>query len=64
MSADRFLADPRPDLGDGRLWSALLAAAYALDGDDPAGLFGALHGLRSCGARAGATGRPSSGRGR
>lgn len=39
------VADPRPDLGDGVLFSRLLAAAHAHDGTDPAGLYGALHGL-------------------
>ena len=45
------VADPRPDLADGGLYARLLAAAHRLDGDDPAGCFGALHGLRCCGAR-------------
>jgi hypothetical protein len=45
-------ADPRPDLApDTALWGQLLEAAFLLDGDDSAGLFGALHGLRCCGAR-------------
>ena len=48
----RLTADPRPDLqADSPLWGALLALAYDLDGPDPTGLFGALHGLRCCGAR-------------
>lgn len=47
--------DPRPDLADSALWSDLLRRAYALDGDEPEGLFGALHGLRCCGARLEAT---------
>ena len=53
MTASRWLADPRPDLGDGPLYGRLLALAWALDGHDPAGLFGALHGLRCLGARTG-----------
>ena len=51
MTADRWLADPRPDLGDRALYARLLAAAWSLDGADPAGAFGALHGLRCLGAR-------------
>ena len=43
--------DPRPDLADSALFSRLLAEAYALDGGDPAGLFGALHYVRCGGAR-------------
>ena len=43
--------DPRPDLAaDSDLWARLLAMAYDLDGDLPGGLFGALHGMRCCGA--------------
>ena len=45
--------DPRPDMGDGALFSRLLAAAYRLDGDDAAGAYGVLHGLRCLGARVG-----------
>ncbi len=46
-----FTTDPRPDLAeDSALWGRLLARAFALDGDDPTGLCGALHGLRCCGA--------------
>lgn len=48
---ERWVRDPRPDLADTFLWGALLARAYDLDGHDPAGLFGALHGLRCCGAQ-------------
>jgi hypothetical protein len=48
---DRWIADPRPDLaGDSALWQRLLSLAYERDGEEPAGLFGALHGLRCCGA--------------
>jgi hypothetical protein len=51
LARERFTADPRPDLAhDSALWSRLLARAYEHDGNDPAGLFGALHGLRCCGA--------------
>jgi hypothetical protein len=48
-----WVADPRwHDLPeDTHLWLGLLAAARALDGDAPLGLFGALHGLRCLGAR-------------
>ena len=51
--AHRYPADPRPDLGDGVLYGRLLAAAYGLDGADPRGLFGVLHGMRCHGARIG-----------
>jgi len=51
LRRERIVADPRPDLAnDSALWSHLLALAYDLDGDDPAGLCGALNGLRCCGA--------------
>ena len=44
--------DPRPDLIDDHgEWTALLATQYARDADDPAGLFGILHGFRCDGAR-------------
>lgn len=44
-------ADPRPDLaGDHGRWEVLLALAWARDGADPHGVFGALHGSRCCGA--------------
>jgi hypothetical protein len=36
---------------DSRAWRALLELAFLLDGEAPAGLFGALHGVRCCGAR-------------
>lgn len=43
--------DPRPDLaGDHGRWTVLLALAWALDGADPHGVFGALHGIRCGGA--------------
>lgn len=51
LARERWAADPRPDLGDSPLWTRLLPLAYARDGADPNGLFGALHGLRCCGAR-------------
>lgn len=45
-------ADPRPDLtADRARWWLVLEAAYRLDGQDPAGLYGALFGMRCCGAR-------------
>lgn len=44
-------ADPRPDLaGDHNRWAVLLALAWACDGADPHGVYGALQGLRCCGA--------------
>ena len=44
-------ADPRPDLkADHGRWSVLLALAWNTDGGDPYGLYGALHGMRCCGA--------------
>ena len=44
--------DPRPDLiGDHARWVALLAAAWAVDGANPQGVYGALHGIRCCGAQ-------------
>jgi hypothetical protein len=36
---------------DSRLWSAVLAQTYDLDGANPEGLFGALRGMRCLGAR-------------
>lgn len=50
--ADPPWQDPRPDLATDRSrWWLLLEAAYRLDGQDPEGLYGALFGLRCCGAR-------------
>lgn len=50
--ADPPWQDPRPDLAaDRSRWWLLLEAAYRLDGQDPEGLYGALFGLRCCGAR-------------
>ena len=44
-------ADPRPDLHvDSAMWATILTKAFAVDGHDPDGLFGALHGLRCLGA--------------
>jgi hypothetical protein len=44
-------ADPRPDLaGDHACWLTLLELAYHRDGADPNGVFGALNGIRCCGA--------------
>ncbi len=44
-------ADPRPDLADdhGR-WNVLLALAWNIDGPNPYGVYGALQGVRCCGA--------------
>jgi hypothetical protein len=45
-------ADPRPDLtADHDRWQALLEAAYRHDGQDPHGVYGALSGIRCCGAQ-------------
>ncbi len=47
-----YLIEPRPDLEeDTNLWSRLLVAAWAVDGELSDGLFGALHGMRCCGAK-------------
>lgn len=44
-------ADPRPDLAaDHARWQTLLELAYRRDGADPQGVFGALVGIRCCGA--------------
>jgi len=52
LRRDALTQDPRPDLTeDSAWWTRLLTVAYARDGTDPQGLFGALHGLRCCGAR-------------
>lgn len=54
---EHWTADPLAGLDesaherDGRAWEALLAAAFALDGCEPDGLFGRLRGLRCLGAR-------------
>ncbi len=43
--------DPRPDLkGDHGRWTVLLALAWANDGLNPYGVYGALYGVRCCGA--------------
>jgi len=50
-SPEPLWADPRPDLtGDHGRWIVLLALAWAVDGRNPYGLYGALHGVRCCGA--------------
>ena len=50
--------DPRPDLaGDSQMWARLLHEAAEIDFDDPYGLFGALYGVRCCGARLEGTAR-------
>jgi len=44
--------DPRPDLAvDAPLWAVLLRLSAALDGEDPAGVHGALLGARTMGGR-------------
>jgi hypothetical protein len=59
--------DPRPDLAaDTQAWRALLEVTFLLDGEEPDGLYGALHGVRCCGARlvpAGVGGPERTGRG-
>ena len=49
----RDINDPRPDLSDdSQLWGYLLRhAGLADDADAPTGAYGALHGVRCCGAR-------------
>lgn len=48
---DPLWADPRPDLkADHGRWSVLLALAWNIDGGDPYGVYGALYGVRCCGA--------------
>lgn len=45
-------ADPRPDLaGDHARWELVLELAYHRDAADPEGVYGALCGVRCCGAR-------------
>ncbi len=41
--------DPRPDLPDSEVWTALLQLASG-DADDPGGTYGRLLGARACGA--------------
>jgi hypothetical protein len=49
--------DPRPDLArDSQMWAQILRKAAEIDFDDPNGLFGALYGVRCCGAMLEATG--------
>jgi len=44
-------ADPRPDLADDHArWLTLLELAHRRDAADPYGVFGALVGIRCCGA--------------
>ena len=46
------MVGPGPDLADDHdRWLALLEAAYRHDGEDPNGVYGALNGVRCCGAR-------------
>ncbi len=53
--------DPRPDLvEDSAQWAALLSAAYELDGEDPTGVWAALHVVR-CLARRSAYSAASGG---
>jgi hypothetical protein len=44
-----YRAEDLPE--DSKAWSFLLAAAFELDGDNPTGLCGSLHGFRCLGAR-------------
>ncbi|MBI4506292.1 MAG: hypothetical protein HY691_12220 [Chloroflexi bacterium] len=41
-----YRLDPRPELPDHTQWVKLLARAYGLHGHEPAGVYGALHGMR------------------
>jgi len=51
MPPDPPWADPRPDLdADHVRWLTLLELAYRYDAEDPYGVFGALVGIRCCGA--------------
>lgn len=50
--APALLLDPRLDLReDIVLWERLLLSAREIDGNDPYGLYGALHGVRCLGGR-------------
>jgi hypothetical protein len=50
-ACDMSYPDPRSDdLTDSFVWSLVLAGAYRIDGDDPCGVFGAIHGVRCLGA--------------
>ncbi len=47
-----YPTDPRPDLAtDSDRWRVLLVCAWQHDNESVDGLFGALEGIRSCGAR-------------
>jgi hypothetical protein len=51
VCAPSVWTDPRSDLaGDHGRWTVLLALAWEIDGPDPDGIYGALQGLRGCGA--------------
>jgi hypothetical protein len=51
LPPDPAWADPRPDLdADRARWLTLLELAYRHDAEDPYGVFGALVGIRCCGA--------------
>ncbi len=53
--------DPRLDLtGDHVRWVALLTAAWNVDGADPLGVYGALYGMRCCGAQLVSEGQPGA----
>jgi hypothetical protein len=48
---DNHWDDPRPDLAANHpAWAVVLKAAWQLDGEEPDGCFGVLHGLRGQGA--------------
>lgn len=52
LDAPPYLSDPRPDLeSDSAIWRRLLAAALALDGELPDGVFARLHCCRCLGGR-------------
>jgi hypothetical protein len=45
-------ADPRPDLHiDSAMWATILTKVFAVDGHEPGGLFGTLHGGGAVGRR-------------
>lgn len=53
-----LISDPRVDLAEDTAdWTTLLLRACSADGDDPSGVYGALLGVRSWGARLGSTGK-------
>jgi hypothetical protein len=52
LPASGAVRDPRPDLADdSRTWAQLLTWAHLESGGAPDGAYGAMHGVRCCGAR-------------